>query len=139
MSAEKMSRWMRRLGTFYLLMVLVGTSGCATIAGRWSGGDLMPAMARDQFDLFRPSDNTDNFVSAELRLQSDGTYMADIIYGEKLVRSAGTWKLDGRKLTMTDNSGRSQVFVARKTDKTTLTITTGIKGTEVILTVKKQV
>jgi hypothetical protein len=130
---------MRRFGTFCLLTVLLGTSGCATIAGRWSGSDLMPAMARDQFDLFRPNGNTANFVSAELRLQNDGTYTADIIYGEELVRSAGTWKLEGRKLTMTDNSGRAQVFVARKTDKTTMTITTGIKGTEVVLMVKKQI
>jgi hypothetical protein len=130
---------MRRFGVCCLLALLLSTTGCVTIAGRWSGGELVPAMARDQFDLFRPEGNTASFVSAELRLQEDGTYTADLKYGEELIRSTGTWTFEGQKLSMTDNEGRSLVFVARKVDDMTLEIITGIKGTDVVLTVKKQI
>jgi hypothetical protein len=123
------------------LLVLLGLvcPGCATLVGRWSGGDLNPAMARDQFDLLRPQGNTGNFVSAELRLQQDGTFSGDMKYGNDAVRASGTWKLDGEKLTLTDQAGRAKVYVTKRIDDNTLQIITGIKGSDVVLTLKKQV
>jgi len=128
-----------RIGIVLLIMVAFASGGCATLNGRWAGGELDPAMARDQFDFFRPAGNKDNFVSADIRLQDDGTFMADIKYGASLIQNAGSWKLDGDKLSMTDQSGRAQIFVVKRIDDNTLNIITGIKGSDVVLVVKKQV
>jgi hypothetical protein len=130
----------QRLFELGILGLLVVTfPGCATLTGRWSGDDLAPAIARDQFDLCRPQANKASFVSAELRLQQDGTFTADIKYGSDLVRATGTWKLDGEKLSLTDATGRAQIFLVKRVDDNTLRIITGIKGTDVVLTMKKQV
>ena len=123
----------------FLGLLVVACPGCATLNGRWSGGDVTPAMARDQFDLFRPQANKASFVSAEIRLQQDGTFTAEIKYGNDLVRATGTWKLDGEKLSLTDQAGRAQIFLTKRIDENTLQIITALKGTDVVLTVKKQV
>jgi len=120
-------------------LLVVACQGCATLVGRWSGDDVTPAMARDQFDLLRPPGNTANFVSADIRLQQDGTFTADVKYGNDLVRATGSWKLDGEKLSLTDQAGRAEVFLAKRIDETTLQIVTGIKGSDVVLKLKKQV
>jgi len=95
-------------------------------------------MARDQYDLFRPADSKDNFVSADFRLQQDGTFIADLNYGGNLTQSTGTWKLEGAKLTLTDRTGKALVFLVRQPDSNTLEIVRGIKGSDVTLTLKKQ-
>jgi hypothetical protein len=120
------------------LLVLV-CPGCATLVGRWSGDDLAPAMARDQFDLLRPQGNTAAFVSAEIRLQQDATFLADLRYGTDLIHVSGTWKLNGERLTLTDQAGRAKVYVAKRIDDNNLQLITGIKGSDVVLKLKKQV
>lgn len=125
----------------YLTALLIGTSfsatGCA-INGRWVGGDLNPEMARDQFDLMRPDGNMDEFVQADIRFQNDGTYMADLRYGDVLKRSTGTWKHQGDKLTLVEEDGDPQVFLVKQPDGATLNLIVGVKGTDVTLTLKKQ-
>lgn len=120
-------------------ILALAAPGCATLNGHWSGSELTPAMARDQYDLFRPANAKTNFVSADLRLQQDGTFLADLKYGTELVQTAGTWKLDGAKLTLTDRTGRAQVFLTKRIDDNTLQLITGIKGSDVVLVIKKQV
>ena len=126
-------------GVGVLALLVLVCPGCATLVGRWSGGDLNPAMARDQFDLLRPQGNTAAFVSAEIRLQQDGTFLADLRYGTDLIHATGTWKLEGDKLTLTDQAGRAKVYIAKRIDDNNLQLITGIKGSDVVLKLKKQV
>lgn len=127
----------RPLAICVLTALAAHCAGCS-IAGHWTGSDLKPEMARDQYDLFRPADMGGNFVSADFRLQQDGTFTADLNYGGKLVRSTGNWKLDGAKLNLTDSTGKSLVFFVKQPDANTMEVVRGIKGTDVTLTLKKQ-
>ncbi len=58
------------------LMLIGASSGCVNLKGHWIGSDLKPEMARDQFQFLRGSEQADNFVSTDLRLQQDGSYAA---------------------------------------------------------------
>lgn len=116
-----------------LILMMLAPSGCPTMTGRWFVSDLSPAMARDQFDLFRPACERGNLVSADIRLQKDGTFLADMKNGSELVQVAGTWALDGQELTLTDQKGRAQVFFAKSTNDQTLHLITGMKGTDMVL------
>jgi hypothetical protein len=115
----------------------LAAAGCG-IQGRWVGGDLKPEMARDQFNLMRPEGNFDTFVQADIRFQQDGTYLADLRYGDVLKRSTGTWELKEDKLTLVEADGHPQVFLIKQPDAATIKLTVGIKGSDVTLTLKKQ-
>ncbi len=129
----------RTLGSLLCLAVLVGLSGCASLAGRWSGGDLKPEMARDQFMLLRPAEQTGKLVSADLRLQPDGSYTAELNYDGYVEQSLGTWKLDEKGyLTFVDKHGRSYGYSVRRPNDQTIRLVKGIKGTDATLTLKKQ-
>jgi hypothetical protein len=121
------------------LVVLGGSSGCATLAGRWSGDNLKPEMARDQFALLRPAGEPGRFVSAELRLQPDGTYTAEVNYSGKIERHMGTWKYDNKDfINFTDKEGNTYGYGLRKVDEQTIQLIKGLKGTDVTLTLKKE-
>lgn len=118
---------------------LLPASGCATLAGRWSGDDLKPEMARDQFKLLRPSEQSGRLVSVELRLQQDGSYTAELNYDGRIEQSLGTWKVDdNRYLTFVDKDGRSYGYSIRRPNDNTLEMLKGIKGTDATLTLNKQ-
>lgn len=118
---------------------LVSASGCATLTGRWSGDDLKPEMARDQFKLLRPSEQSGRLVSVELRLQQDGSYTAELNYDGRIEQSLGTWKVDdNRYLTFVDKDGRSYGYSIRRPNDNTLEMLKGIKGTDATLTLNKQ-
>ena len=123
---------------YSVLVVLIGVAGC-DIVGRWSGSNLSPEMARDQFKLIRPDNKPGRFVSAEFRFQQDGTYTADIVYDGKLENHQGKYKYDPKGMvTFTDKKGNSYVYAAKKVDDQTLLLVKGIKGTDVTLTLKKE-
>ncbi len=131
--------WSRIMGGTLFLGAVVGLSGCATLSGRWAGSELQPEMARDQFKLLRPVEQTGRFVSADLRLQKDGSYTAELNYDGQVEQSLGTWNRDGKdNLTFVDKQGRSYGYVVRRPNDQTLEMVKGIKGTDATLTLKKQ-
>ena len=65
--------WQRVFGGFLCLGAVVSSVGCVSYAGRWSGNELKPEMARDQFKLLRPAHQAGKLVSVDLRLQQDGS------------------------------------------------------------------
>jgi hypothetical protein len=118
---------------------VVGLSGCVSLAGRWAGNELKPEMARDQFKLLRPTDQSGKLVSADLRLQRDGSYTAELNYDGKVEQSLGTWKYDDKSyLTFVDKQGRSYGYAVRRPNDQTIEMVKGIKGTDATLTLKKQ-
>jgi hypothetical protein len=121
------------------LAVLGGSSGCATLAGRWTGDSLKPEMARDQFKLLVPAEKAGKFVSVDLRLQSDGTCTADVNYDGKSEPFVGTWKDDGKGfVNFVDKKGNTYGYAVRRVDDQTIEIVRSVKGTDVTLTLKKQ-
>ena len=129
----------RVFGGFLCLGAVVGLSGCASLAGRWSGNELRPEMARDQFKLLRPAERPGKLVSADIRLQQDGSYTAELNYDGMVEQSLGTWKTDDKGyLTFVDKQGSSYGYAIRRVDDQTIQMVKGIKGTDATLTLKKQ-
>ena len=130
--------WLRVFGGFLCLAAAVSLCGCAGLAGRWGGDELRPEMARDQFKLLRPADQAGRLVSADLRLQHDGSYTAELNYDGRVEQSLGTWKLDADSyLTFVDKQGRSYGYAIRRVDDQTIQMVKGIKGTDATLTLTK--
>jgi hypothetical protein len=139
MNVIRRSGWPQVLGGLLCLSAVVGLSGCVSLAGRWAGGDLKPEMARDQFKLLRPADQSGKLVSADVRLQQDGSYTAELTYDGKIEQSLGTWKYDPKDyLTFVDKQGRSYGYAIRRPNDQTIELVKGIKGTDATLTLKKQ-
>ena len=131
--------WQRVFGWFLCLGVLVSSAGCVSYAGRWSGNELRPEMARDQFKLLRPTDQSGRLVSADLRLQQDGSYTAELNYDGNIEQSLGTWKYDDKGyLSFVDKQGRGYGYAIRRLDDQTIQMVKSIKGTDATLTLKKQ-
>ena len=131
--------WHRVCGWFLCLGVLVSSAGCVSYAGRWSGSELRPEMARDQFKLLRPADQSGKLVSVDLRLQQDGSYTAELNYDGRVEQSLGTWKCDDKGyLTFVDKQGSSYGYAIRRVDDQTIQMVKGIKGTDATLTLRKQ-
>lgn len=139
MNAMQRVGWQRMFGGFLCLGAVVGASGCASLVGRWSGSDLRPEMARDQFRLLRPAEQPGQLVSADIRLQFDGSYTAELNYDGRVEQSLGTWKLDDKGyLTFVDKQGGSYGYAVRRVDDQTIQMVQGIKGTDATLTLNKQ-
>jgi hypothetical protein len=131
--------WQRVFGGFLCLGAAVSLCGCASLAGRWSGSELRPEMARDQFKLLRPAEQSGKLVSADLRLQQDGSYTAEFNYDGQVEQSLGTWKCDDKGyLTFVDKQGSSYGYAVRRPDDQTIQMVKGIKGTDATLTLKKR-
>jgi hypothetical protein len=131
--------WQRVFGGFLCLGAVVSLCGCASLAGQWRGDELRPEMARDQFKLLRPADQAGRLVSADLRLQQDGSYTAELNYDGRVEQSLGTWKLDADGyLTFVDKQGRSYGYAIRRVDDQTIQMVKGIKGTDATLTLTKR-
>lgn len=132
-------KWSGAVVGIMALMVLAGSTGCVSLAGRWTGDTLKPEMAREQFKLLRPAEEPGKFVSADLRLQPDGSFTAEVNYDGKLEQHMGTWKYDDKGfLNLNDKKGNSYGYAAKKVDDQTLQLIKAIKGTDVTLTLKKQ-
>ncbi len=129
----------RVLGGLLCLSAVVGSSGCVSLAGRWIGSELQPEMARDQFKLLRPTDQPGRLVSADLRLQQDGSYTAELNYDGNVVQSLGNWKYAAKGyLSFVDKQGRSYGYAVRRPNDQTIELVKGIKGTDATLTLKKR-
>ena len=133
--ARRLDSWLKCSA----VSIVILTAGC-DLVGRWTGSSVNPEMARDQYKLLRAEDKPGKFVSADFRFQQDGSYTAEIVYDGKLESHQGTYKYDANKsmLTVLDKEGNSYAFIAKKVDDQTLQLVTGIKGTDVTLTLKKQ-
>ncbi len=133
--ARRSGSWLKYSAIGFVILA----TGC-DIVGRWTGSSLSPEMARDQFKLLRGEGEPGKFVGADFRFQQDGSFTADINYDGKLESHQGTYKYDANKgvLTLVDKKGNSSVFAARKVDDQTLQLVKGIKGSDVILTLRKQ-
>lgn len=131
--------WHRVCGWFLCLGALVSSAGCVSYAGRWSGNELRPEMARDQFNLLRPVGQSGKLVSADLRLQQDGSYTAELNYDGMVEQSLGTWKCDDKGyLSFVDKQGRGYGYAIQRLDDQTIQLVKSIKGTDATLTLKKQ-
>lgn len=129
----------RVFGGFLCLGAVVSLCGCATLAGHWSGSELRPEMARDQFKLLRPAEQPGRLVSADLRLQKDGSYTAELNYDGNVVQSLGNWTYaDKGYLSFVDKQGRSYGYDVRRPNDETIQMVKSIKGTDATLTLTKQ-
>ena len=139
MKIARRVNWHRVVGEALCLGVVASLFGCVNLAGRWMGDELQPEMARDQFKLLRPTDQSGKLVSVDLRLQQDGTYTAELNYDGKIVESLGNWKYaDKGYLSFVDKQGRSYGYGVRRPNDETIQMVKSIKGTDAILTLKKQ-
>lgn len=117
---------------------LFGSVGCASIVGHWTGDELQPEMARDQFKLMR-TEGHGKLVNADIRIQEDGSYSADLNYDGRVEQSLGTWSLDKPTyVTFVDKEGRSFGYAVRRHGDKTMDLTRTIKGTDATLTLHKQ-
>ncbi len=113
------------------------TTGCS-LSGRWVGSDLRPELARDDFDLFRPVTATANFARADIRLQEDGTFSADVVYGDEVTRASGTWRYEGNRLTLTDSKGNASVYNVEFKTANTIHLIALVEGTDVTLKLNRE-
>jgi hypothetical protein len=118
--------------------LLLGTlSACGgSVKGRWVGSEVKPEMARDQFRFLAPPTQPGRFVSADVRLQKDGTFNSSAIYDSEVKTVTGTWALKDDVLTFRDQVGNSWIYGVRK-DGDEMELVQGIKGTDVRLTLEK--
>ena len=125
---------------FLSLGAAVTSFGCASLAGRWSGSELRPEMARDQFMLLRVAEQPAQLVSADLRLQQDGSYTAELSYDGMVEQSLGTWRTDEQGyLALVDQRGNTYGYALRRPgDETIQMVVKDIRSTDVSLTLKKQ-
>ncbi len=131
--------WRRVCAKALCLGTMVGLVGCANLSGRWMGDELQPEMARDQYKLLRPADQPGKLVSADIRLQKDGSYTAELNYDGNVVQSLGKWKYaDKGYLSFVDKQGSSYGYDIRRPNEETIQMVKSIKGTDAILTLKKQ-
>ena len=121
-----------------LMSAALMCSGCG-LTGQWASTSLEPEIARDEFRLFDSMRDGREFTKATVDLHDDGTYSAEVYYGEKIEQSTGTWESAGRKLTFVDSRGRSQTYeYTLSGDHKKLTIVREIEGTDVVLELKRQ-
>jgi hypothetical protein len=118
--------------------LLLGTlSACGGgVKGRWVGSDVKPEMARDQFRFLVPANHVGRFVSADVRLQKDGTFNSSVVYDKEVTTVSGTWEFRDDVLTFRDEVGNSWIYGVRK-DGDELDLVQGIKGTDVSIKMEK--
>ena len=139
MNVTRRVGWQRLFGEVLCLGVVANLFGCVNLAGRWMGDELVPEMARDQYKLLMPADQSGRLVSADLRLQKDGSYTAELNYDGNVVQSLGNWKYAEKGyLSFVDKQGRSYGYGVRRPNDETIQMVKSIKGTDAILTLKKQ-
>lgn len=131
--------WQRVFGSAFCLGLVTSLLGCADLSGRWMGDELQPEMARDQFKLLQPTAEAGRLVSADIRLQKDGSYTAEMNYDGNVVQSLGNWEYAEKGyLSFVDKEGRSYGYGVRRPNDETMQMVKSIKGTDAILTLKKQ-
>ncbi len=121
------------------MVAVLAVSGCATLVGDWESTSVSPEMARDQFQLIRSNNATEEFIQAKVTFNEDGKYVAEVFHagGNSLTR--GDWEyLDGR-LTLNDSKFGEHSYVADLAGNgKTLQIVQPIKGTDVVLTMTRR-
>jgi len=91
---------MKAFGNCAAIALLVLTTGCASMEGKWSVAKVEPTAARR------------DFAFESLTLQSDGTFYAEAKEGGKTDSVSGTWKLDDGVLALREHDGECHTYDA---------------------------
>jgi hypothetical protein len=125
----------RRIVGCCILLVLF--SGCG-LPGRWETESFKPELAREDFVFLGTDAGGLGFKRTNITFYEDGRYDAEIYYGTELYRSSGDWERYNSKLTFVDMSGKPYTYdIELKDFDNKLRLITPIKGTDVILTMKR--
>jgi hypothetical protein len=81
-------------------MVLVLT-GCTSVTGTWKLDTITPGEAREGYPL------------ASVTLHKDGTYVAMMPHGEKMVASHGEYTFENNQLCFTSEKGKERTYEAK--------------------------
>lgn len=122
---------------FALSVIAISLFAGCSVQGDWVYAGLEPEMAREDINLLGTSVYGNELTGADIRLDEDKTYTADIKYGEMAKIRSGTWKTDSDLITFIDNTGESYTYHYRLKDNK-LHLKKLIEGTEVVLTLERK-
>jgi hypothetical protein len=119
-------------------LMIVAMAGCG-MTGSWSSASIEPEIARDEFAMFGVKPAGAEFTRADITIRDDGSYMADVHYGDIVHHSTGTWEKEGEKITFVDSEGISRTYDADLSgDHKELALARPIEGTDVKLVLKRK-
>lgn len=132
---------MRRKLSLVLFLSLAGMAlaGCSDLSGRWASKALEPQMARKEYEFLGKGMPDTEFTRAVVYLHDDGTYSAEVYYGENLRQSTGKWEKNADKLTLVDSRGDAYSYRIQITDGgKELKLVSVIRGTDVVLVMQHE-
>lgn len=113
-------------------------AGCG-VTGSWSSVSLEPEIARDEFGMIGPAPLGKEFTRARVTLRDDGTYSADVYYGQHLRQSAGRWEKRPDGLTFVSDEGDSATYRTKlSSNHKKLWLIRRIEGTDVKLGLRRE-
>lgn len=119
--------------------LLISLSGCASLPGHWSGNEVNPESARSRFRLLTPGEESGKLIRADVQLQQNGDYTAELIYDEGVERSSGKWALESPSyLTFVDENQKSYGYAVRHLDEQTIRLARRYQGIDTSLTLNRQ-
>lgn len=128
-----------RLKVLLACTLVGGILGCG-MTGSWSSASLSPEVARNEFAMFGQKPPHAEFTQADVTLRDDGTYTADVHYGNVTVHSDGTWEQQDGQITFVDDKGVSKTYQANLSgDHKELVLVRSIEGTDVKLKLKRKI
>lgn len=126
------------VSTAGIVSAILIAGGCG-VTGQWESTQLSPEIARDEYRLVDPwMAPGHEFTRAQITIRDDGSYDADIYYGDIVHTSTGKWEEEDGTLTFVDDQGRSATYKRELSgDHKKLTLIRPIKGTDVKLTLAR--
>ena len=127
-----------RMSAMALAASTLIVSGCG-VTGKWESTQLSPEIARDEYRLVEPwLAPGHEFTRAHITIRHDGSYDADVHYGDIVRTSTGKWEEEDGTLTFVDDQGCSATYKRELSgDHKKLTLIRPIKGTDVKLTLAR--
>ena len=123
-----------------LVLSSVAVSGCG-LKGHWQSREIDPTVARDEYRPFGTVSPGGPFSRADVYLNEDQSYTADVYYGNEAVRSNGTWQKKDFKneITFLPTTGSAYTYKYELKDfDSTLVLTREVQGTDVKWILKRQ-
>lgn len=113
-------------------------SGCG-LPGQWNSRSLDPEIARGHFNFLAEPMPGPEFTRAIVHLHNDGTYSAEVYFGERVQQGSGSWEASGDRITFVDSKGFSQTYrYALSPNHKRLTVRREIEGTDVTLMLERR-